>query len=73
MAEYVAGFCHWGRGALEPPFETLNITAAHDDDAVRQAIEWQLAMTVATLLEAATWLQVLRDGTAIYSKEIGQA
>ena len=58
MADYVAGLCHWGNGALAPPFETVNITADDDDDAVLQAIEWRLARTLTTMAIRATWLQV---------------
>ena len=72
MAHYVAGLCHWGTGALAPPFETVVITADDDPDAVRQAIEWRLAKTLTTMLVMATWLQVLRDGKSIYSEEIGK-
>ena len=72
MADYVAQLCHWENCALAPPFETVNITADNDDDAMRQAFEWTLVKTLTTLVIRATWLQVLRDGTSIYSKEIGK-
>ena len=69
MPEYVAGLCYM-KGAELVPFETLNITADNDDDAVRQAVEWRVS-TVITI-DRRTWLQVLRNGSAIHSQEIGR-
>ena len=69
MADYVAGLCYM-QGAEVVPHETKTITADNDEDAVRQAVEWRLSTF--TTLDGRTWLQVLRDGSAIFLKEIGQ-
>jgi hypothetical protein len=69
MPDYVAGLCYM-QGAEVVPFETKTITADNDEDAVRQAVEWRLSTI--TTVDGRTWLQVLRDGSAIFSKEIGQ-
>lgn len=69
MAEYIAALCYM-RGTEIVPEETLNITAQDDDDAVRQATQWRL--NTMTTIDLRTWLQVLRDGKAIFSKEIGR-
>jgi hypothetical protein len=52
------------------PFESVNITAGDNNDAVRQAVEWRV--TTLTTISGRTWLQVLLDGKAVYSQEIGQ-
>jgi len=69
MAEYVAGLCYM-EGTDLVPFDTLTITANDDDEAVRKAIEWRIATL--TSIDRETWLQVLLDGKAIYSKGIGR-
>jgi hypothetical protein len=69
MPDYVAGLCYM-QGAEVVPFEAKTITADNDEDAVRQAVEWRLSTI--TTVDGRTWLQVLRDGSAIFSKEIGQ-
>jgi hypothetical protein len=69
MPDYVAGLCNMQDGELVP-METKRITADNDDDAVRQAVEWRVSTF--TAVEGRTWLQVLRDGSAIFSKEIGR-
>jgi len=52
------------------PFESLNIVAKDDEEAVRKAVEWRI--TTLTTIDRETWLQVLRDGKAIHSKGIGR-
>ena len=52
------------------PFESLNIVAKDDEEAVRKAVEWRI--TTPTTIDRETWLQVLRDGKAIHSKGIGR-
>ena len=69
MSDYVAGLCHM-RGTEIVPFETKTITADNDDDAVRQAVEWRVNSL--TAIDGRTWLQVLLDGKAVYSQEIGR-
>jgi hypothetical protein len=68
MPEYVAGLCHMQDGELVP-FDTKEFFADNHDEAVRQAVEW-LSSTV--VIDDSTWLQVLCDGSAFFSKEIGQ-
>jgi hypothetical protein len=71
MTEYVAGLCRMAEGELTP-FETLAITAASDDEAVGKAIEWRVNTMTNVPLDQSIWLQVLRDGRAIYSQQFGQ-
>jgi hypothetical protein len=68
MSDYVAALCHMV-GTEITPFETLSITAADDEEAVRKANEWQLNTVFPAAIEEETWLQVLRDGRAIYSQK----
>jgi hypothetical protein len=70
MPEYVAGLCRM-QGSELVPFETKSISAENHDEAVRQAVEWLLSSTNTTI-DDSTWLQVLQDGSAIFSREIGQ-
>lgn len=67
--EYTAGL-YYMKGTEKVSFETLNITASNDDDAVRKAIEWRIITL--TIIDRETWLQVHRDGTEIYSKGFGR-
>jgi hypothetical protein len=69
MPEYIAGLCVMD-GTELVPVESLSITASDDDEAVRKAIEWRVATL--TTVDRKTWLQVLRDGAAIYSKAYGR-
>jgi hypothetical protein len=69
MPDYVAGLCFM-ENSEAVPVETLNITAKDDNDAVRQAIEWRVSTL--TTIDRPTWLQVLHDGKAVFSKEIGR-
>lgn len=69
MPDCVAAICYM-EGTEVVPFETKAIVADNDDDAVRQAVEWRMATL--TTIDQRTWLQVLRDGVAIFSKEIGR-
>jgi hypothetical protein len=52
------------------PFDTLKFFADNHDEAVRRAVEW-LSSTEAPA-DNSTWLQVLCDGSAFFSKEIAQ-
>jgi hypothetical protein len=69
MPDYVAALCTMEDGELVP-FESVNITAKDDKDAERQAVEWRVSSI--TTIDRRTWLQVLRNGTAIHSMEIGR-
>jgi hypothetical protein len=67
--EYIAGLCR--KGSELVPFDTTRISAEIHDEAVRQAVEWLLSSTNTTT-DDSTWLQVLKDGSAIFSRQIGQ-
>ena len=69
MPEYVAGLCHMQDGELVP-FDTKEFFADNHDEAVRQAVEW--LSSTDTVIDGSTWLQVLFDGSAFFSKEIAQ-
>ena len=70
MFEYIAALCHLV-GTEITPFETLSILAANDEEAVQKAGEWQVNTVFPAPIEEETWLQVLRDGRAIYSQKFG--
>jgi hypothetical protein len=69
MPDYIAGLCRLEGGELVS-FDTVNFFADNHDEAVRQAVEW-LSSTDKEI-DDSTWLQVLCDGSAFFSKEIGQ-
>jgi hypothetical protein len=69
MPEYVAGLCRM-QGSELVPFDTKSIFAENHDEAVRQAVEW--LSSAYTTIDDSTWLQVLKDGSAIFLREIGQ-
>jgi hypothetical protein len=69
LTDYVAALCHM-QGSEVVPSETERITADNDDDAVRLAVEWRTSTF--TTVDGRAWLQVIRDGSAIFSKEIGR-
>jgi hypothetical protein len=69
MPEYVAGLCHMQGNELVP-FDTKKISADNHDEAVRQAVEWLSSTN--TTIDDRTWLQVLLNGSAIFSKEVGR-
>jgi hypothetical protein len=71
MTEYVAGVCQMA-GTELVPLETLAITAANDDEAVRKAIEWQTGTVSSFPIDQRTWLQVLCNGKSVYSREFGR-
>jgi hypothetical protein len=66
---YVAALCRMV-GKEFVPYDSKQIQAPNDDEAVRKAIEWRVNSI--TTIDDRTWLQVVRDGKAIYSKEIGR-
>jgi hypothetical protein len=69
MPEYVAGLYRM-QGSELVPFDTMKFSAENHDEAVRQAVEWLASKDMA--IDDSTWLQVLCDGSAFFSKEIGQ-
>jgi hypothetical protein len=68
MPEYVAAVCQMA-GTELVPLETQTITAANDEEAVQKAVQWQTSTVFAIDFVQPTWLQVLRDGTSIYSQD----
>ena len=69
MPEYVAELCHMPGNELIP-FDTKEFSADNHDEAVKQAIEWLSLTDIA--IDDSTWLQVIFNGSAFFSKEIGQ-
>ena len=69
MPEYVARLCRM-QGSKLVPFDTKEFSADNHDEAVRQAVE--LFLSINTTIDGKTWLQVLCDDSAFFSKEIGQ-
>jgi hypothetical protein len=67
-AEYVAALCHMRDGALEPYYSD-RFLAVDDAEAIRKATEWRV--TAASTIDEKTWLQVILNGSAIYSEDLG--
>ena len=55
-------------GALHS-YDTEHLVAIDDTEAIRKATEWRV--TAAATIDERTWLQVLLDGSAIHSEELG--
>jgi hypothetical protein len=55
-------------GALLP-YDSEHLFAVDDAEAIRKATEWRV--TAAATIDERTWLQVLLDGAAFYSEELG--
>jgi hypothetical protein len=70
MPEYVAALCHIA--GADAPFESANITAANDEEAIAKAVQWKVATVSTAPLDRRIWLLVRRDGKAIHSQEIGR-
>jgi hypothetical protein len=66
--KYLAALCHMKDGALAP-YDSEHLFAADNIEAIRKATEWRV--TAAATIDERTWLQVLLDGTAIHSEELG--
>jgi hypothetical protein len=66
--KYVATLCHMQNGALES-YDSESLFAIDDAEAIRKATVWRV--TAAATIDERTWLQVLLDGTAFYSEELG--
>jgi hypothetical protein len=71
MPEYIAALCQRA-GTELVPLEKQRITAANDGEAVKKAVRWQTNTVFAISFDKETWLQILRDGVSIYSKELGR-
>jgi hypothetical protein len=69
MGAYIAALCRMQDGALVD-YDSTRITAASEDDAKRQALEWSAAES--GVIDELTWLQVTdMSGKAILSKPYG--
>ena len=66
--KYIAALCHMRGGALHS-YDTEHISAVDNVEAIRRATEWRV--TAAATIDERTWLQVLLDGSAIHSEELG--
>lgn len=64
-AEYVAALCHMRGGGLVD-YDSIRFVAATEGEAKQKADEW--AAIAPGIVTEKTWLQVTRDGKAIYSK-----
>jgi hypothetical protein len=68
QAEYVVALCHMQNGALESYYSD-RFFAADKAEAIRKATEWRV--TAASTIDEKTWLQVILNGSAIYSEDLG--
>ena len=66
--EYIAALCHMRDGALEP-YDTDRFFALDEAKAIRKATVWRV--TAASTIDEQTWLQVMLNGSAIYSEDLG--
>ena len=66
--DYVATLCHMRDGALAR-YDSEHLHAADNIEAIRNATEWRV--TAAATIDERTWLQVMFDGVAIRSEELG--
>jgi hypothetical protein len=67
-AEYVAALCHLRNGALEPYYSDRYF-AVDKAEAIQKATEWRV--TAASTIDERTWLQVILNGSEIYSEDLG--
>ena len=68
LAEYVAALCHMRNGALEPYYSDRYF-AVDRAEAIQKATEW--TVTAASTIDERTWLQVILNGSEIYSEDLG--
>jgi hypothetical protein len=66
--KYLASLCHMRNGALAS-YDSEHLSAVDDAEAIRKATVWRV--TAAATIDERTWLQVLLDGTAFHSEELG--
>jgi hypothetical protein len=66
--KYIAALYHMRDGALHS-YDSEHLLAIDDTEAIRKATEWRV--TAAATIDQRTWLQVLLDGSAIHSEELG--
>jgi hypothetical protein len=55
-------------GALQA-YDSEHLFAVDNAEAIRKATEWRV--TAAATIDERTWLQVLLDGAAFHSEELG--
>ena len=67
-AEYVAALCRLRDGTLEPYYSD-RFFAVDDAGAIQKATEWRV--TAASTIDERTWLQVILNGSEIYSEDLG--
>jgi hypothetical protein len=67
--KYIAALCHMKDGALHS-YDSEHLLAIDNNEAIRKATEWRV--TAAATIDERTWLQVLLDGSAIHSEELGR-
>lgn len=68
--KYIAALCHMKDGVLRS-YNSEHLFAVDDAEAIRKATEWRV--TAAATIDERTWLQVLLDGNAFHSEELGTA
>ena len=68
--DYIATLCHMRDGFLQR-YDSEHLHATDDTDAIRKATVWRV--TAAATIDERTWLQVLVDGVAFHSEELGAA
>jgi hypothetical protein len=66
--EYVAALCHMRDGVLEP-YDTDRFFALDKAEAIQKATIWRV--TTASTIDEKTWLQVMLNGSAIHSEDLG--
>lgn len=66
--KYVAALCHMKDGVLQS-YDSEHLFAVDNAEAIRKATEWRV--TAAATIDERTWLQVLLDGAAFHSEELG--
>jgi hypothetical protein len=67
-SEYLTTLCHMRSGALEP-YHSHRFFAVDKAEAIRKATEWRV--TAASTIDEKTWLQVILNGAAIHSEDLG--
>jgi hypothetical protein len=60
---------HIFRTVLLNPIILIAFFAVGDAEAIRKATEWRV--TAASTIDEKTWLQVILNGSAIYSEDLG--
>jgi hypothetical protein len=72
MPDYLTAVCHMDEHGQLVPAESLAVTAGTDNEAIQKAVAWRIETIRGVNTDRKAWLQVLRDGIAIFSQEIGR-